>query len=220
MPASDIVLYIAEIIGTIAFAVSGAMVAVDKGLDLFGVIFLGVTTALGGGTIRDILIGKIPPSMFYNYYYVLIAFITALIVFIVASFLKRIYVENRKKIEQILNLFDAVGLGVFAVIGTQTGMAAGYDDNPFFCIFLGMTTGVGGGMLRDVLAKQMPYVFVKHIYALAAIGGAFSYYVLVVWCGLDITISAFISMFLIITIRILASHYRWNLPRVTLSNDK
>lgn len=220
MSVSEMVLFAAEIIGTVAFAFSGAMVAIDRGLDLFGVMFLGVITALGGGTVRDILIGRLPPAMFYDFHYVVIAIFSAVAVFVAVALFKNAYIEKRARIERILNLFDAVGLGVFAVVGTQAGIAYGHSGNAFFCVFLGMTTGVGGGILRDLLAGQRPYVLVKHIYAVAAIGGAFIYYVLAVWCELNKTASVFIGIALVISVRLLASHYRWNLPRVSVKMDE
>ncbi len=219
MPLSTLILTIAEMLGTVAFAISGAMVAIDRKLDLFGVLFLGVVTALGGGTIRDILLGTLPPGMFYNYQYVLIAVVSALCLFIGVYFGRNHYLLYRKTIDKILNLFDAVGLGVFAVIGTQAGIAAGHGGNAFFCVFLGMTTGVGGGILRDLLAGQRPYVFVKHIYAVAAIAGALLYYALDVWLSLEPSIAVFPAILLVVAIRVLASRFQWNLPRITMPEE-
>lgn len=106
-----------EAVGTAAFAVSGAMVAVDRGTDIFGVLLMAVFTALGGGTLRDVLIGYFPPRMFTNFHYVLLACLCALVVFVIARVYKERYVAREKMIEQINNVFDAVGLGVFAVSG-------------------------------------------------------------------------------------------------------
>lgn len=164
-----------EAVGTAAFAVSGAMVAVDRGTDIFGVLLMAVFTALGGGTLRDVLIGYFPPRMFTNFHYVLLACLCALVVFVIARVYKERYVAREKMIEQINNVFDAVGLGVFAVSGARIGMEAGFADNMFLTTFLGATTAIGGGMLRDVLLREMPFVLKKRVYAVAAILGALGY---------------------------------------------
>ena len=140
-----------EAVGTAAFAVSGAMVAVDRGTDIFGVLLMAVFTALGGGTLRDMLIGYFPPRMFTNFHYVLLACLCAIVVFAIARTFKERYVARERMIEQINNVFDAIGLGVFAVSGARIGMEAGFADNMFLTTFLGTTTAIGGGMIRDVL---------------------------------------------------------------------
>lgn len=137
-----------EAVGTAAFAVSGAMVAVDRGTDIFGVLLMAVFTALGGGTLRDVLIGYFPPRMFTNFHYVLLACLCALVVFVIARVYKERYVAREKMIEQINNVFDAVGLGVFAVSGARIGMEAGFADNMFLTTFLGATTAIGGDSRR------------------------------------------------------------------------
>jgi len=167
-----------EWIGTAAFAVSGAMVAIDKRTDVFGVLLLAVFTALGGGTVRDILIGHFPPRMFSNGQYVLLAIFCALIVFILARIFKERYVAKEQEIERINVIFDAIGLGVFAVSGASIGMEAGFGDNLLLIVSLGTITGIGGGMLRDVLLGEIPFVLKKHIYAVAAIAGALTFYLL------------------------------------------
>src|SRR5699024_2484389 len=122
-----------------------------KGLDLFGVLYLGVVTALGGGTVRDLLLGITPPKMFYSYEYVALAVATALVLFLVFRRFPRARGGMAGQMDLLYNLCDAVGLGIFAVIGTRAGMEAGYGENAFLCVFLGLTTGVGGGILRDIM---------------------------------------------------------------------
>ena len=202
----------AEWIGTIAFAISGAMIAIDRKLDLFGIIFLGVVTAVGGGSVRDVILGHVPPRMFYNYHYVLIAALTAVTVFIAVRRHRNGYFRNRERIDRYNNLFDAIGLGAFAVTGVEVAMNAGYGTNAFLCIFLGMTTGVGGGILRDMLSRRLPYVLHKHVYALAAIAGSGLYYLM---ARLQINDSActLAGMAVTIFIRLMAAHYHWNLPK-------
>lgn len=135
---AETVIYVVEIIGTIAFAISGAMIAIERKLDMFGVIFLGVVTALGGGVVRDLIIGKTPPVMFENYSYLAAAMITSLAVFVVMFLLKNKYDKKRKRLfEGFFNVFDAVGLGIFAVLGVNIAVNAGYIDNGFFMRFRG-----------------------------------------------------------------------------------
>ena len=209
------IIFIVEIIGTIAFASSGAMVAVRKRLDLFGIIVLGVITAVGGGMLRDLMIGNIPPKMFRNPVYVLAAFLTVLVLFLLFRcwpfLLGSRYIEGYEK---IMNILDAIGLGAFTVIGIDTGVEAGYGDYHFLIIFLGVITGIGGGILRDIMAGETPYVLKKHIYACASIAGACLYVVLLQVTRSD---SAMIgSALLVVAIRILASHFRWDLPGIDM----
>ena len=209
------IIFIVEIIGTIAFASSGAMVAVRKRLDLFGIIVLGVITAVGGGMLRDLMIGNIPPNMFRNPVYVLAAFLTVLVLFLLFRcwpfLLGSRYIEGYEK---IMNILDAIGLGAFTVIGIDTGVEAGYGDYHFLIIFLGVITGIGGGILRDIMAGETPYVLKKHIYACGSIAGACLYVVLLQVTRSD---SAMIgSALLVVAIRILASHFRWDLPGIDM----
>ena len=201
-----------EAIGTAAFAVSGAMVAIDKGTDIFGVLLMAVFTALGGGTLRDVLIGHFPPRMFTNFHYVLLACICALAVFIIARIFKERYIERERLIEQVNNVFDAIGLGIFAVSGARIGMEAGFADNIFLTTFLGTTTAIGGGMLRDVLLQEMPFVLKKRVYAVAAIVGALGY-ALLMRMGMNSVMAYALGMMATIAVRILATVFKWNLPK-------
>ena len=213
---SDLLFFIVEIIGTIAFAISGAMTAIERRLDLFGVLFLGATTAIGGGIFRDILLGQTPPQAFINYVYMLTAVVTAALIFLLA------YVNTQRKTplpflsDDLLNFFDAAGLGIFSVIGVQNTINAGFGDNAFFCIFLGMLTGGGGGMLRDIMSQTTPAVLRKHIYALASIGGSLCYYLL---HGVHEEIAILVTTVGVILIRLMASNYRLTLPRIPHSHD-
>ena len=114
--------------------------------------------------------------------------------------------------DMLLTVSDAVGLGIFAVIGTQAGVLAGFKDNAFLCIFLGMVTGVGGGVMRDVMCADIPFVLRKHIYAVAAILGSSTYYLLTV-LGLGTAAPTLLGMSSTVALRLLAWHYRWNLPK-------
>lgn len=208
----DLIFQLGEWIGTAAFAVSGAMVAVDKRNDLFGVMLLAVITALGGGTIRDILIGCFPPRMFLNGRYVLLAVVCALAVFVLARIFKERYVQRERLIEQINNVFDAIGLGVFAVSGARIGLETGFGDNMLLITFLGTVTAIGGGMLRDVMIREMPFVLSKHVYAVAAISGALCFAVLM-RMGVSSPVAYAVGWTLTTTLRLLATAFKWNLPK-------
>lgn len=201
-----------EALGTAAFAVSGAMVAIDKGTDIFGVLLMAVFTALGGGTLRDVLIGHFPPRMFTNFHYVLLSCICAVTVFIIARIFKERYIERERLIEQVNNVFDAIGLGIFAVSGARIGMEAGFADNIFLTTFLGTTTAIGGGMLRDVLLREMPFVLKKRVYAVAAILGALGY-ALLLRAGVGEIMAYGLGMMITTAVRILATVFKWNLPK-------
>ena len=203
---------VCEWLGTAAFAVSGAMVAIDTGMDLFGVIFLAMITALGGGTLRDVLIGYFPPRMFTNYQFLLLAVFCAVTVFLLADLYKERYVQSERGIERVNNVFDAIGLGVFAVSGARIGMEAGFTDNAFLVTFLGMTTAVGGGMIRDVLLQRIPFVLNKRIYAVAAIAGALTYWVIEYVFRMPVMAYS-VGWLATVTLRMLATIYEWNLPR-------
>ncbi|MDR0923651.1 MAG: trimeric intracellular cation channel family protein [Hungatella sp.] len=203
-----------EAVGTIAFASSGAMVAIKKQLDLLGVIVLGVTTAVGGGMLRDIIIGNVPPALFKDPIYVLLAFITVMLLFIIVRLNQKI-LDGRslETYEKVMNIFDAIGLGAFTVVGIDTAVLSGYGDYHFLIIFLGVITGVGGGILRDIMAGQTPYVLRKHIYACASIAGAILYAWLMNCIDGDIAMLA--GACSVVLIRLLATRFCWNLPAAT-----
>lgn len=201
-----------ELIGTAAFACSGGMVAIKKHLDLLGVVVLGVTTAVGGGMLRDLIIGIHPPTLFVKPVYVWVAFLSVLVLFVIVRFC-RITMEilESELYERVMNLLDAIGLGAFTVVGIDTAIEAGLGEYRFLMVFLGTITGVGGGILRDMMAGQTPAVLKKHVYACASIVGAICYVGLSGLIGNDG--SMVISALLVVAIRILARKYRWNLPR-------
>ena len=212
-------IFIIEIIGIIAFTISGVIVAFKKRLDLLGVVTLGTLTAVGGGALRDILLGILPPSMFRNGIYVLIAFITAIVSFYFGIFaIKRI---RRKQVQyyNLITFFDAVGLGVFTVIGTNTAIIHGFGDNVFLSIFVGVITGVGGGVIRDVIANTMPFIMYKDLYASSAIICASLYYALYQMHSnhfLCISISIIATIF----VRLAAQKYNLGLPKFGVYKDR
>lgn len=207
-------LFIVEAVGTIAFASSGAMVAIKKELDLLGIIVLGVTTAVGGGMLRDIIIGNVPPALFKDPVYVVLAFVTVMVLFIIVRMNQSILAgRSIENYERVMNIFDAIGLGAFTVVGIDTAVLSGYGGYRFLIIFLGVLTGVGGGILRDIMAGQTPYVLKKHIYACASIAGAVLYALLMERINGDLAMAA--GAFAVILIRLLATRYCWNLPTAT-----
>ena len=195
-----------EAVGTVAFAVSGATVALQRRLDVFGVMLLGLTTALGGGCIRDLLLGRTPPVMFSQPLYAIVAIATSLIVFLLAWYWRIGFFGHMVLIDRVNNIFDALGLGVFTVIGVRAGVAAGY-------VFLGLLTGVGGGVLRDMMSREIPMVLCRRVYAIASIIGGAAYFLL--RTPLQESTAALTGVILVFSIRMLATHYRWSLPRIS-----
>lgn len=213
------IMVVMEIIGTIAFAISGALISINYNFDLFGVIIVGCITAVGGGVLRDVLIGKFPPAIFSNTHILLIAVITALIVFIIAYTHSKKFIRFREKLERINNIFDAIGLAAFSVTGAEIGFIAGYIKNPVIIIVLGMLTGVGGGIFRDMLVNIRPYVFKKHIYALASLAGCVIYYLIRYYYQSVVSASVW-AMIVIIAIRMLATKFCWSLPKVDFESEE
>lgn len=146
-------------LGTIAFAVSGALLGVRKGFDLFGILFLAFVVAVAGGMMRDVLIGATPPAAMRDIHYFVIAMASGL-----ATFFWYPRIANRQRLLQFL---DAIGLALFAVVGTQKAIE--YGVNPIMSALMGMLTGIGGGMIRDVLSGEVPFVLRADLYALAAL---------------------------------------------------
>lgn len=200
-----------ELIGVVAFAVSGTMVSVKKNMDIFGVIFLGLITAFGGGILRDTLIGKVPPAFFTNYWMVLAGGAAALCVFWVARILKERYFSREDAIEHINNVFDALGLGAFAVTGARVTMETGFEKQWLLVLLMGLLTAIGGGLLRDLMLREIPFVLNKRIYAIAALAGTTLYYVLHLR-GAAEWLAASAGILITFLLRLLATYYKWNLP--------
>ena len=215
---SDIFILIMEWIGTVAFAVSGTLVAVSCSLDLFGVLIVGCVTAVGGGMIRDILIHNLPPNIFHNPYILLVAAITSFVVFNIAYINRRRFKQFRERIETVNNFFDALGLAAFSVTGVEIACASEYSGNLLLVITLGVLTGVGGGVIRDILVNEKPYILTKHIYAVASILGSGIYYFISIYLGYRVW-GAFIASAVTIAIRMLAAKYHWNLPKIKLEDN-
>ena len=153
----DILIFAFEIIGTVAFSVSGAMTGLKKNMDIFGVMILGVVTAIGGGVTRDLILGITPPGTFGHPVYAIVATVTAIITFLPA--IRRLLTSNQHVHDFVLLILDSLGLGVFTVVGIQTAYSVSTGRGAFLVVFVGVITGVGGGVLRDVLAGEKPYIF-------------------------------------------------------------
>ncbi len=203
---------ILELVGTVAFSISGAMTAMKKGMDVFGVMILGLTTAVGGGVLRDLILGVTPPATFRDPIYAVAALVTAAIVFLPC--IRRLFRKYQQIYDRLMLSMDSVGLGVFTVIGVQAAFALSGSYNLFLLTFVGVITGVGGGVLRDVLAGNTPYIFVKHIYACASLAGA------LLCAGLWPLVPSIWAMslgaILVVLIRGLSAHFRWSLPKASM----
>lgn len=211
--------YIMEIIGTIAFAASGAMVGIRKKMDIFGICVLGLVTAVGGGMIRDVILGIVPPNVFRNPDYAFVAIVTSVLVFIIFYIKKEVMDGSFRLIyDRLMLIMDSIGLAIFTVVGVSTGIRQGYIENLFLLTFVGTITGVGGGLLRDMMAGEPPYIFVKHIYACASIVGS----VVCVYMhrAFGAVQAMMVSSVVVLVIRYLAAHYRWNLPHINFQEEK
>ena len=210
MNIQDGIIFFMEILGTIAFTASGAMVGIRKRMDIFGICVLGVVTAVGGGMTRDVILGKLPSAL-EKPVYVVVSVITSLAIFILL-YIKHDLLSGRLGTfyDKAMLIMDSVGLGIFTSLGVMSGIDNGYPDNSFLLGFIGMLIGVGGGLMRDMMAGEEPYIFVKHIYASASLMGALGcVWIYREWGRLP---AVFIGAFIVMAIRFLAAHYRWNLP--------
>lgn len=191
-----------DIVGTFAFALSGGVRAVDNRMDPFGVVFLSFVAAVSGGIMRDILIGAVPPVALQSELYVALAIIAGTICFY--------FYEQIIKLARPVAVFDAVGLGLFCVVGASKALQAGLS--PVLAALLGMLTAVGGGIAADILTARPPMVLQKEIYALAALAGAFLF-TIGHQVGLPETVLAPLSALFAISLRLIAMSYDWHLPR-------
>lgn len=192
---------ILEVLGTIAFAISGALSAMNRRLDLFGIFIIAFVTAIGGGTLRDALIGETPVTWMENIVYIyLIGSVTIL------SIIFRNKIDHLKK---SLFLFDTIGLGVFTITGVETGIQN--DLDPIISIALGAMTGTFGGVIRDILCNEIPVIFRKEIYATACIIGALAY-IIMYDLGVRTDVIYLVTSLTVILIRLIVVKYHISLP--------
>lgn len=208
-----------EYIALVATSMSGAFVAIGKRLDLIGVWFLSLVASFGGGVLRDLLLGETPPRFFMHYHWLLTVTLVSLAVFLVAKYWKGYWRPRvRRVVDSIHNVLDAVGLAAFTVSGVQLAWAAGHTDNLFLCAFMGVMTGVGGGVIRDMMVMETPGILHKRVYAVASILGAVLY-----WLCLRYEIPEeaawAIAMVTIIAVRMCATVFHWHMPRVVIPEE-
>ena len=206
---SETISFLLEIIGTVAFSVSGAMLGLQKKMDILGITILGLTTAVGGGVIRDLILGIHPPKTFQDPVYAAVAIITALVV--CTPWVLRFFARRQHLYDLLMLVMDSVGLGIFTVVGISTAYSRSDSYSLFLLIFVGAMTGVGGGVLRDTMASEPPYIFVKHFYASASILGALL--CALRWPVFGESLSMITGTAAVVVLRLLAARLRWSLPK-------
>lgn len=191
-----------DILGTIAFAISGVLTALNKRLDPFGILIIAFVTAVGGGTLRDILIDA-PVAWMRNLTYVYVIFASTVLAVI---FRKRL-----NHIRRSLFLFDTIGIALYTIVGVEKGIAAGF--HPIICVALGTMTACFGGVIRDILCNEIPIIFRKEIYATACILGGSAYFLLH-FTPITETFIVIISGSIVIIVRLLAVYFNLSLPSI------
>jgi uncharacterized membrane protein YeiH len=200
-----VLIAILDLVGIFVFALSGAVLGAQRRMDLFGVLVLGFLTAVSGGVIRDVVIGAVPPTAIASWHALAISVAAGLIAFCFTGWISRL--------RSPVQLFDAVGLGVFAVTGTEKALEFGLT--PIMAAMLGMVSGIGGGMVRDVLTAQVPMVLRSEIYAVAALAGAAV--VIGGWAlELPTMMTALSAVGLCVFLRMMGIYRGWNLPLARL----
>jgi len=197
-------LYALDLFGTMAFAVTGAFKAIEHKADIVGIIILATMTGVAGGTLRDIIMGKFPPNSLSDPWYVIITVSTGIMIFF-------LYPKMQKHWNLFLK-FDALGLGVFTIIGATFAYHA-FGLNFLAIALAGMLTAVGGGILRDVFVNEMPIVFVKELYASASFIGILVFYILL-GMNAEFYVATVIGIVVTTMLRLVAMRYNWNLPKV------
>lgn len=199
--------FVLDLLGTIAFAISGALSAMNRRLDLFGIFIIAFVTAIGGGTLRDVLIGSTPVTWMENITYIyLIGLVTIFAI---------VFRKNLNYLRKSLFLFDTIGLGVFTITGVEMGVQN--DLNPIISIAIGAMTGTFGGVIRDILCNEIPVIFRKEIYATACIIGGLAF-VILHELGVDTDIIYIATSLTVIIIRLIVVKYHISLPSFYLSS--
>jgi len=201
---AEVFIYVLDLFGTMAFAVTGAFKAIEHKADIVGIIILATITGVAGGTIRDIMLGQFPPNSISDPSYVVITVITGVVIFFLYS--------NLKKHWNVFLKFDAIGVGVFTIIGATFAFHI-FGLNFLAMALAGMLTAIGGGILRDVFVNQVPIVFVKEFYASASFIGVTIFYLVLV-AGLEFYIATILGIIITTGLRLVAMKYNWNLPKV------
>ena len=205
---AELFIYVLDLFGTMAFAVTGAFKAIEKKFDIVGIIILATITGLAGGTIRDIIIGKVPPNSIADPAYIAITVATGFVIFLLFSRLKKHW--------NLFLKFDAIGLGVFTIIGATFAYNI-FGLNFLAIAFAGIVTAIGGGILRDVFVQDTPIIFVKELYASASLIGVVVFYFILVFDG-SLYLATILGIIITTGLRMVAMKFNWNLPTVH-SND-
>ncbi len=192
-----------DILGTVAFAISGVLVAMEKKLDLFGVLIIAFVTAIGGGTLRDLLIGNTPVNWMTTPVY--------LITISATVFAAIVFVNQLRYFRKSLFLFDTIGIGLYTMVGVEKGLNAGLS--PVICIILGTITASFGGVIRDILCNEIPVIFRKEVYATICILGGIIYFILIQF-PVDTTFAYVAAILSIIVMRLLAVRFKISLPNI------
>ena len=197
-----------DIIGTVAFAVSGALVGLSRRMDIFGISVLALATAVGGGMVRDLLVGLTPPMALRDTTNFLLSVGVALLTSLLYQW-TALHRMRRQRLLTIFNVSDTIGLAAFTITGALTGVRFGGADSYVLPILLAATTAVGGGMIRDVLAQRMPVVLYAEVYAAAALAGALIFCVLRAVLGVEA--DSWLAFLLVLVIRFAAIRWNWSL---------
>ncbi|GAA0807210.1 MULTISPECIES: trimeric intracellular cation channel family protein [Psychrobacter] len=201
----DILLYLLDMVGIIACAIAGTLLAQHKGFDIAGCILVSMVNAIGGGTLRDMALDRHPLFWMTDLNYVIVITVTSLIL--------QIFFHLYHKIDNALKLFDAIGLAAFSVIGFKVALTQGMS--PLVAIMMGVWTAIIGGMLRDIICNEIPLVLQREIYITASIAGSVTYLCLQ-YVGVSAGINEFIMLFVIFAVRMLALRFDWHLPSIRL----
>jgi len=201
----DILLYLLDMIGVIACAIAGTLLAQHKGLDIFGCILVAMVNAIGGGTLRDMVLDRHPLFWMTDLNYVIVITVTSLIL--------QIFFHLYHKIDSALKFFDAIGLAAFSVIGFKVALTQGMS--PLIAVMMGVWTAILGGLLRDIICNEIPLVLQREIYITASIAGSVTY-LLLQHFGVSAGINEFIMLFVIFAVRMLALKFDWHLPSIRL----
>ncbi len=202
--SAEVFIYVLDLFGTMAFAVTGAFKAIEKKFDIVGIIILATITGLAGGTIRDVIIGKVPPNSIADPAYIAITVATGIVIFLLFSRLKKHW--------NLFLKFDAIGLGVFTIIGATFAYNI-FGLNFLAIAFAGIVTAIGGGILRDVFVQDTPIIFVKELYASASLIGVVVFYFILVLDG-SLYLATILGIIITTGLRMVAMKFNWNLPRV------
>ncbi|WP_333613527.1 trimeric intracellular cation channel family protein [Psychrobacter sp.] len=201
----DILLYLLDMVGVIACAIAGTLLAQHKGFDIAGCILVSMVNAIGGGTLRDMALDRHPLFWMTDLNYVIVITITSLIL--------QIFFHLYHKIDKALKFFDAIGLAAFSVIGFKVALAQ--DMSPVIAVMMGVWTAIIGGLLRDIICNEIPLLLQREIYITASIAGSLSYLALDYW-GVDAVTNEFMMLFIIFFVRMLALKFDWHLPSIRL----